>query len=56
MITIRWFICLLLVSFLLHLLAFAVFGQIALWTFAWFIKVVVVAILSVPIANWIVGD
>jgi hypothetical protein len=56
MITLRWLLCLILIQIFLHLLIFAGFGVIALWSLGWWIKTIAVGIVSVPIANWIVGD
>ena len=56
MITMRWLICNLLVCILLHLLGYALFGAIAIWSVWWWVKIIAIGIIAVPIANWITGD
>lgn len=56
MITVRWLICMMLVSLFLHLLFAVAFGTIALFTFGWWLKTIIVAVLAYVAANWITGE
>ena len=56
MISIRWFICCFIVCMFLHLLTFALFGTIALWSLLWWVKTIVIGLLGAVAANWITGE